>query len=50
MMVDPNGFNTIMPWTLLAGMTEEDLGDIYSYLRTVKPANNLVMHFTPAKN
>ncbi len=50
MMVDPNGFNTIMPWTLMAGMTEEDLGDIYSYLRTVKPVNNLVVHFTPAKN
>ena len=30
-------FNTIMPWTFFAGMTDEDLGAIYDYLRTIKP-------------
>jgi len=34
--------NTVMPWTMYAGMTEEDLGAIYSYLRTVKPVKNAV--------
>ncbi len=43
-------FNTVMPWTLFAGMTEEDLGDIYEYLRTVKPIKSKVVKFTPAKN
>jgi len=35
-----------MPWTMYAGMTEEDLGAIYEYLRTVKPVNNVVEKFT----
>ena len=30
-------FQTTMPWTGYAGMTREDLGAIYAYLRTVKP-------------
>jgi mono/diheme cytochrome c family protein len=34
--------NTVMPWTLFAGMTDEDLGAIYEYLRTVKPIQNRV--------
>lgn len=34
--------NTIMPWTMYAGMTEEDLGAIYSYLQTQKPVKNEV--------
>jgi len=29
--------NTVMPWSRYAGMTEEDLGAIYEYLRTVEP-------------
>jgi len=40
--VAKGGENTVMPWTLYAGMTEEDLGAIYSYLRTVKPVKNAV--------
>ncbi len=47
--VKPGSYNTIMPWVFLAGMTEEDLGAIYDYLRTIKPVNNSVIHFTPAK-
>ena len=34
--------NTLMPWTMYAGMTEEDLSAIYAYLRTVKPIRNEV--------
>ena len=29
--------NTPMPWQLFAGMTDDDLGSIYDYLRTQKP-------------
>ena len=29
--------NTVMPWSRYAGMTKEDLGAIYEYLRTVEP-------------
>jgi hypothetical protein len=32
-----NGFNTVMPWSMYAGMSEQDLGAIYDYLKTVKP-------------
>ncbi len=35
--VPAGGENTLMPWTMYAGMTEEDLRAIYRYLRTVKP-------------
>lgn len=45
--VKPGEFNSIMPWSQYAGMTEEDLGAIYDYLRTLKPINNLVVRFTP---
>lgn len=38
--------NTIMPWTMFAGMTDEDLGAIYAYLRTVRPVRNQVARFT----
>lgn len=40
-------FNTIMPWTMYGGMTEQDLGAIYDYLRTLKPISNKVEKFTP---
>ena len=40
-------FNTAMPWTMYAGMTREDLGAIYDYLRTIKPVKNAVVKFTP---
>ncbi len=44
--VKKDEFNTVMPWTLLAGMKEEDLGAIYAYLRTVKPVKHSVVIFT----
>jgi len=42
-------YQTAMPWTLLAGMSENDLGAIYEYLRTVKPLENKVEKFSPIK-
>ena len=46
LQVKPNQFNTIMPWSMYAGMTDEDLGDIYNYLRTIKPVKNSMERFT----
>ena len=40
--------NTAMPWKQYAGMTREDLGAIYSYLRTLKPVLNRVDKFPDA--
>jgi mono/diheme cytochrome c family protein len=37
--------NTIMPWQYYAGMTDEDLGAIYAYLRSLKPVVNRVTKF-----
>lgn len=37
--------NTAMPWTQYAGMTREDLGAIYAYLRSVKAVTNRVDTF-----
>jgi mono/diheme cytochrome c family protein len=34
--------NTVMPWLGYAGMTNEDLSAIYSYLRSLKPVLNRV--------
>lgn len=42
--------NTLMPWTMYAGMTEEDLGAIYSFLRTVKPVKNAVEKHAKAES
>jgi mono/diheme cytochrome c family protein len=40
--------NTVMPWKQYAGMTREDLGAIYSYLRTIKPVLHRVDKFPDA--
>lgn len=39
--------NTFMPWTLYAGMSDDDLGAIYDYLRTVPPVKNVSGGFVP---
>lgn len=44
--VGPGEFNTIMPWTMYAGMKEEDLKAIYAYLKTIQPIKNEVVKFT----
>lgn len=42
-------FNTIMPWTMYAHMTTEDLEAIYAYLQTVKPIDSKITIFTAGK-
>jgi hypothetical protein len=37
---------TVMPWTMYAEMTEEDLGAIYDYLKTLEPVENQVQAWT----
>jgi mono/diheme cytochrome c family protein len=41
--------NTVMPITAYAGMTRDDLGAIYAYLRTLKPVVNRIEKFPDAK-
>jgi len=38
----PEKKNTVMPWIDFSGMTEEDLGAIYDYLRTLPPIKHKV--------
>lgn len=45
----PKDLNTIMPWTMYAGMDTTDLRAIYFYLRTIKPISNKYVHFNPGK-
>jgi mono/diheme cytochrome c family protein len=44
---DSAKYYTIMPWTMYAGMRDEDLKAVYEYLRTITPVKNQVEHFTP---
>lgn len=46
--VDPDGYNTTMPWLMYADMQEEDLAAIYTYLKSLQPIKNQVTKFTPA--
>jgi len=43
------GRNTVMPWLGFAHMTDEDLGAIYDYLKTVKPDAAVVNAFPDAR-
>jgi hypothetical protein len=45
----PKGKNTLMPWIAYSGMTDEDLGAVYAYLRTVPPVENRINPFPDAK-
>jgi mono/diheme cytochrome c family protein len=42
------GRNTIMPWIAFSGMSEQDLGAIYDYLKTIKPIKHQVVTFPDA--
>lgn len=42
------GRNTLMPWIAYSGMTDEDLGAIYDYLRTLPPNAKVVEAFPDA--
>jgi len=46
--VAPPGKNTVMPWPALAGLTREDLGAIYDYLKTLKPVKKKINPFPDA--
>ncbi len=46
---DPGKENTIMPVSLIAGMTDYDLKAIYAYLRTVRPITNKVEKYPTGK-
>lgn len=45
--VGPGEFQTLMPWTFYAKMTDEDLSAIYSYLQTLPPVDNEIVLFKP---
>jgi hypothetical protein len=40
--IPPGQPNSPMPWVTLSGLTDEDLGLIFDYLRTVPPVHNVV--------
>jgi hypothetical protein len=42
-------FQTVMPWMMYAGMTEQDLGAIYDHLRTVPAVATKVEYWSPAE-
>jgi mono/diheme cytochrome c family protein len=42
-------FNTVMPWIIFANMTDDDLGAVYEYLRTVTPVKNKIEKFSAVK-
>lgn len=42
------GRNTVMPWNSLSGMTEDDLGAIYDYLKTLPPVDKPIVSFPDA--
>lgn len=46
--VNPGDFQTPMPWIMYAGMTEEDLGAMYDYLKSLPKIKNRVERFTPS--
>ena len=44
----PKGRNTVMPWLPLSGVTEDDLGMLYDFLKTLPPIENKVNSFPDA--
>lgn len=46
--VAPGEYQTIMPWTMYAGMETEDLEAIFAYLQTVQPMENSVSKWSSA--
>jgi cytochrome c2 len=47
-VVQPGEFQTVMPWFMYSGMTVEDLGAIFDYLKTATPVENVVERFSVA--
>lgn len=46
--VAPPGKNTVMAWPMFSGMTREDLGAIYDYLKTLPPVKKKINKFPDA--
>ena len=44
--VTEDGFNTVMPWAMFAGMKESDLNAIYSYLQSIEPIDHKVERYS----
>ncbi|GGC49265.1 hypothetical protein GCM10011386_46950 [Parapedobacter defluvii] len=44
--VKPDDYNTLMPWSMYAGMETDDLEAIYMYLQSLKPIENAVVRYT----
>ena len=42
----PTDFNTLMPWTMYAGMDTTDLRAVYAYLSSLTPIQNEVLKYT----
>lgn len=38
--IKSDDYNTYMPWRMYSGMTEKDLGAIYTYLKSIQPIYN----------
>jgi mono/diheme cytochrome c family protein len=47
--VESRDYNTLMPWSMYAGMDTTDIKAIYAYLKTLKPIQNEVVKFTVRK-
>lgn len=47
--LNPDDFNSIMPWTMYGKMTTQDLEALFTYLQTLKPIKNDVVKFSPKK-
>jgi hypothetical protein len=45
--VKPGQMQTVMPWTMYAGMETEDLEAIFEYIKSVTPVENKVERYTP---
>ena len=45
----PKGRNTVMPWLPFSGMTEDDLGMLYDFLKTLAPIEHKVNPFPDAE-
>ena len=46
-VVEPGGFNSVMPWWAWARMNDGDLGAIYDYLRTLPPTREAFVRYSP---
>lgn len=44
--VAPGTLQTTMPWTMYAGMKQEDLSALFAYLQSLPPVKNTVEKFT----